>query len=658
MAPEPPGAAGDQGVGPFELVDPHSEEIERLTARLAATQRALAERDDRIRELTAEIGTLHGLHGGTALAFAGAARRTVIRLLPARTRRARAVGYVLGAVQGVRHGQPGPAVPPAPKSEATRYRADPAVVAAEYRTWRGANEPGPDELERLRGINATWSPRPLVSVILPVADGPAAGLGDSIESVVAQVYDAWELVIVADDRRPEVAASLARWADGDTRIHVVTERPGGGSAPVQVGADQAGGEWVVRLAPGDQLRPDALHRLVAHVRDHAEDDVVYGDEDRLDGSGVRSDPEFKPDWSPAYLLSRDYLGRSTAIRRSLLAAVGGWHEGAPDVEDHDLHLRATERARGVGHVPAVVSTRRNGGADVGGSLDERPDNPVDRALERRGRPGRATARAGGWYDVRYPLDGQPSVDIIIPTRDRVELLSACVDSVTEWTTYPNYRITVVDNDSVEDATLRYLKRPDLHVVPGPGPFNFSRLVNAGVRASTADYVVLLNNDVTVITPDWIEAMLELGQQPDVGAVGCRLLFPDGSVQHEGVALIREYIAANTSWPWPVVRDASAVTAACMLVRRDVYWSVDGFDEDMGVVYNDVDFCLRLLRSGKRVLYTPYAELEHDESSSRGGDNPPADIDLFFARWGTPDRLTDPFVSPHVVWPHPQRLRVT
>jgi GT2 family glycosyltransferase len=141
-------------------------------------------------------------------------------------------------------------------------------------------------------------------------------------------------------------------------------------------------------------------------------------------------------------------------------------------------------------------------------------------------------------------------------------------------------------------------------------------------------------------------------------VGCRLLFPDGSVQHEGVALIREYVAANVSWPWPVIRNTSAVTAACMLVRRDIYWSIGGFDEKMGVVYNDVDFCLRMVRSGQRVVYTPYAELVHDESSSRGKVNPQADIDLFFDRWGTPDRLHDPYVSAHVLWPNPQRLRMT
>jgi GT2 family glycosyltransferase len=262
------------------------------------------------------------------------------------------------------------------------------------------------------------------------------------------------------------------------------------------------------------------------------------------------------------------------------------------------------------------------------------------------------------YEVRYEIDGRPSVDIVIPTRDRVDLLEACIDSIISLSTYPSYRITLVDNDSVQDATHRFFEREDLRVVPSPGPFNFSRLVNAGVRTSNADYVLLLNNDVTVLTADWIEAMLEVGQQPGVGAVGCRLLFPDGSVQHEGVALIREYVAANVSWPWPVIRNTSAVTAACMLVRRDIYWSIGGFDEKMGVVYNDVDFCLRMVRSGQRVVYTPYAELVHDESSSRGKVNPQADIDLFFDRWGTPDRLHDPYVSAHVLWPNPQRLRMT
>lgn len=560
--------------------------------------------------------------------------------------------FGIGLVPRARRNRPGPPAVPAPKSEAFRYAATPAALAAEYRRWLEQHEPGPDELAVLERSSANWNQRPLVSVILPAYDIDPGWLTQSIDSVVAQVYDHWELWIVANRSQPGSVSAIESSIATDARIRLITD---------QLAPEQAQGEWVVRLEPGDQLRPDALHRLIAHVNDHPDDDVVYADEDRLSPGNHREQPEFKPDWSPDYLLSRDYMGSPTAVRRSLLDGVGGWHIGFGSEEDHDLHLRVTERARGIGHVNSVLATRRGRGTptDVGPSES---DNPVAHALARRQQAGRAAPRIDCRndvnYEVRYEIDGRPSVDIVIPTRDRVDLLEACIDSIISLSTYPSYRITLVDNDSVQDATHRFFEREDLRVVPSPGPFNFSRLVNAGVRTSNADYVLLLNNDVTVLTADWIEAMLEVGQQPGVGAVGCRLLFPDGSVQHEGVALIREYVAANVSWPWPVIRNTSAVTAACMLVRRDIYWSIGGFDEKMGVVYNDVDFCLRMVRSGQRVVYTPYAELVHDESSSRGKVNPQADIDLFFDRWGTPDRLHDPYVSAHVLWPNPQRLRMT
>lgn len=656
-------------MGPDEVdggdVDDVVEENRRLSSRLAANRRAIAERDERIRELTDQLAALNSLHGSTALAAATAVRRAAKRLLPPETRRARVAVVGIGLFHRATVGRSGPPPAPAPKSEATRYAAAPSALAAEYRHWLEQHEPGPDELDALRRTNSGWKQRALVSVVLPVTVLEPDRLEKSIDSVVGQVYDHWELLIVADPSRPGTAPVIESAVTADSRIRLVVDGPDDGSrvekVAAQVGADHAQGEWIVRLEAGDQLRPDALHRLVAHINDHSSDDVVYADEDRLSPGNEREQPELKPDWSPDYLLSRDYLGCPTVIRRSLLEDVGGWHAGFGTEEDHDLHLRVTEGARGVGHVAAVLATRPGRGAPT----EDRPTgsgNPVAHALTRRHRAGQAVPRTDCRndvnYDVRYQLDGRPSVDIVIPTRDRVDLLEACIDSITTLSTYRSYRITIVDNDSVQDATRRFLARDDLRVVAEPGPFNFSRLVNAGVRASHADYVLLLNNDVTVLTPDWIEAMLELGQQPGVGAVGCRLLFPDGSVQHEGVALIREYVAANVSWPWPVIRNTSAVTAACMLVRRDVYWSIDGFDEKLGVVYNDVDFCLRMVRSGRRVVYTPHAELVHDESSSRGKDNPQSDIDLFFARWGGPERMHDPYVSPHVLWPYPQRLRLT
>jgi GT2 family glycosyltransferase len=643
-----------------------------LAARLEAAQRSLAERDERIRELNRQVSDLTTVQR-IAVAGTRSARQVVRRVAPIGTDRQRAVSAVLGVVRTGRRRPSSERVGPTVTSEVARYRADRDELSAEYRRWRNQHEPGPAALDELHRTNAAWPVRPLVSIALTVDDVEPKWLEETVDSVVAQVYDRWELLVAPDEPVPsEVDGVVERYVATDSRIRVVgppREEPD--TVPAQRAALQAQGEWVLRIDAGDLLRPDALHRIVAHLAAHGDADIVYGDEDRRSPDGDLERPEFKPDWSPEYLLSRDYLGRPTAVRRSLLLAVGGWQAGfEPAEEDHDLHLRAVEQARHVAHVAGVLYTRRpqppSEHRDHRSPAVAVSDNPVMAALRRRNRPGQATVKPGGGgeddideacYDVRYDVGGGPTVDIIIPTRDRLDLLKKCITSIETVSTYPSYRITVVDNGSVEEATLDYLERSDLRVVRSPGPFNFSRLVNRGVQSSDAEYILLLNNDITALTADWIEAMLELAQQPEVGAVGCRLLFPDGSVQHEGVALLPEYTAANISWPWPVIRDTSAVTAACMLVRREVYWSIGGFDEDMAVCFNDVDFCLRMGRSGRRVVYTPHAELEHAESATRGRTNPQDDIDLFFNRWGTPDRLRDPFLSPYVCWSHPQRLRV-
>ena len=672
MPPRRPRPRG--GLDPTGPEESDGNELERVSALLEASQRSLAERDEWIRVLSRQVADLNRVQRIT-VAGSRSARQVVRLVAPIGTDRQRAVSAVLRVVRPARR-RPGGSV----TSEVARYRADAEELAAEYRRWRNQHEPGPAALVDLHLANAAWEWRPLVSLVLPVHDVEAKWLEETIDSVVAQVYDRWELCIAPEEpMSSDVDGVVDRHAATDPRVRVLRPPVGpdgadggeGDTVPAQRAALQAEGEWVLRVDAGDRLRPDALHLIVAHLTAHGDADVVYADEDRLSPDGGLERPEFKPDWSPEYLLSRDYLGRPTAVRRSLLLSVGGWRAGhAPAQEDHDLHLRATGQARRVAHVPAVLYTRRphpSTGRPLAGAAGSAAADPVTAALRRRDRRGRVTVLPGvvggddldepACYDVRYEIDGGPSVDIIIPTRDRLDLLKRCIASIRTVTTYTSYRITVVDNDSVEESTLRYLEHPDLHVVRCPGSFNFSRLVNRGVESSGADYILLLNNDITVLTPDWIEAMLELAQLPEVGAVGCRLVFPDGSVQHEGVALLPEYTAANVSWPWPVIRDTSAVTAACMLVRRDAYWSIGGFDEDIAVCYNDVDFCLRMGRSGRHVVYTPNAELEHAESATRGRTNPRDDIDLFFNRWGTPDHLRDPFVSPHVRWPHPQRLRI-
>jgi GT2 family glycosyltransferase len=284
------------------------------------------------------------------------------------------------------------------------------------------------------------------------------------------------------------------------------------------------------------------------------------------------------------------------------------------------------------------------------------------AVARRGLEGTVAAGpAPGWYHVRYALRGRPAVTVVIPTRDRVGLLRACIESIEERSTYPERRLLVVDNGSTDPETLAYLASLPHRVIRDPRPFNYSELMNAAVERVDTEQVVLLNNDVTVITPGWLEAMLEHAQRPDVGAVGCRLLYPDGRPQHEGVAVGVGSPAINldlSALPpmGRVIREVSAVTAACMMIRREVWREVGGMDETLRVAFNDVDLCLRLRRAGYRVVYTPLAELHHHESASRGDRRHDDDDVRFAVLWGHHRGVRDAFVNPHLEWVSPPRLR--
>jgi GT2 family glycosyltransferase len=363
----------------------------------------------------------------------------------------------------------------------------------------------------------------------------------------------------------------------------------------------------------------------------------------------------KPGWSPELLLSGNYLGHLTVLRRDLVDRCDGGDE-------HDLVLRATERAaeRGLAvlHLAEMLCTVH----------PPDPSPPVASiatatALTRRGVEGSVVpGPLPGWHHVRRPIAGTPSVAIVVPTRDRVDLLRACIESVDTLSTHARRSILIVDNDSRDPETLSYLGSTSHRVIRDPGHFNYPRIMNRAIAEVDADHVVLLNNDVTVLTPGWLEAMLEHSQRPEVGAVGCRLLLPDGRAQHEGIAVGVGCPALNldlTACPplGRVIREVSAVTGACMMMRRALYAEMGGLDERLRVSYNDVDLCLRLGRAGYRVIYTPLAELEHHESSSRGSLNPGEDAVRFAARWGHHRRVRDPYLSPHLAWVAPVTLRL-
>ncbi len=462
-----------------------------------------------------------------------------------------------------------------------------------------------------------------------------------------------------------MSAMLHKYAAEEPRIKVVRRSQNGGIAVASNAALELGeGDFVALLDHDDVLRPHALFCAVEYLRGHGDADIVYSDEDKILVDGRRGQPFFKPDWSPDGLLAQNYMCHLTVLRRSLVMELGGFRRGYDGSQDHDLLLRAVERARHIGHVAEVLYSWRQVPGSASLSSDAKPAareagrRAVEDTLVRRGVLGHVDyGPVPGCYDVRYELEGRPRVAIVIPTRDRLDLLGRCIAEIETRTTYPQMDIVIVDNGSRTPETLRYLAATRHQVVRAPGSFNFSRVVNLGVRATSSPFLLFLNNDAFVRSSDWLERLVELCQRKEVGAVGCQLRYPNGELQHCGVGLGHGQVAFNLHVDRPGVRNVSAVTAACMMVRREVYDEVEGLDERFAVSFNDVDFCLRIRDRGYRIIYTPHVWLEHNESASRGGLHPAEDVQLFRSRWGTEETLQDPYLTPHLNWPYGDRPRL-
>jgi O-antigen biosynthesis protein len=536
----------------------------------------------------------------------------------------------------------------------------------QYRTWLEQHVPDERRLNSLRAQWVHWTDAPLVSLLLPVYNPAPQWVEGAIASVQAQTYGRWELCI-ADDASddPAIGRLLDRFAATDHRIRVAHRHANGGiAAASNTCLELASGELVGFIDHDDVLHPHALHAIVDHFRRNPDTDLAYSDQDMLRASGERANPVFKPNWSPDLLLSWNYLSHLTVIRRRLIDEVGGFRSEYDGSQDHDLFLRCTEKARAVGHVPDVLYSWHAVEGSVAASSHAKPTafergkRAVEAALQRRGTPGRVElGESPGFYNVRYQIQGEPRVGIVIPTRNRTDLLDACIESISTVSTYRNWTITIVDNDSDDPDALAYFAASPHRVVRQPGPFHYAGIINAAAAATDCEHLLLLNNDVLVLTPDWIEALLEHTQRAEIGAAGCRLTYPDGRSQHEGIVLGPGHMPANVGLGVPVVCNVAAVTAACMMVRHEVFDEVSGFDEQIRIAWGDVDFCLRLRQRGYRIVYTPFAQLSHEESMSRGRLSPLEDERRFNERWGPPDQLTDPYVNPNLLWPNPIRLRV-
>ena len=538
-------------------------------------------------------------------------------------------------------------------------------IADRYRLWHSVHRDAAARPSTADARVSRLSYRPLISVVVPVHNTAPAVLRAMAESVQAQSYPRWELCLVDDaSTRSDTRIAVDRLAATDERVQLLRGAASVGIAGATNAAiAMANGAYVAFVDHDDVLAPEALYWIARRLELDGDIDVVYSDEDKLDEHGDRVEPFFKPDWSPDYLLSLNYVTHLLVVRRRLLDEIGGLREGFDGAQDYDLLLRLAERTDRIAHIPAPLYSWRmvhgSTSADIGAkpAAHRASERALDEAIARRGLDAvRERGLQPTWHRLRYRVTDPPKVSVVIPTRDRVDLLQACVDHVRSTGAGVPIEFVIVDNESRDPATLRYLGRlaafDDVVVVPYPHRFNFARQMNLAALAATGDVLLLLNNDVRPISENWLEAMLEHALRPEVGAVGARLVWPDGRAQHEGIVLNAGGVALNLdSGPNAVygscIRNTAAVTAACLMTRASVYAAVGGMDERLRVAYNDVDLCLRMGERGWRIIYTPYAELEHAESSTRGALHPTIDEAFFQKRWGAPYTAFDPFYTPNL-----------
>jgi GT2 family glycosyltransferase len=509
--------------------------------------------------------------------------------------------------------------------------------------------------------------KPLISIVMPVYNPSAAHLRAAIESVRAQLYPDWELCIVDDSSSAKhVRPLLTRYIRKDSRIKVhVREKNGGIAAASNDALGLTTGEFVALLDDDDVLAPTALYFVALEINRYPEAQLFYSDEDKLDIMGRRGNAHFKPDWNPTLFLAQNFFSHLGVFESELIKATG-FRAGFEGSQDYDLVLRCVERVAGeqVRHIPRILYHWRMSEKSAALNFNAKPHaraaaiKAVEQHLARRRIAAEVTSSGDeDFRRIRYALpNDKPRVSIIIATRDLVERLRPCVESILERTTYPNFELLLVDNGSEDAAALSFLETIQrdarVRVLRRKEDFNFGRLNNFAVGEVDSEFVALLNNDLTLLNPDWLEEMVSQGLQSGVGAVGARLLYPDDHIQHAGVILGGGGIAAHAHKGLPrlnhgyfsraiLAQDLSAVTAACMLVHREAYLAVGGFDEEhLRVAFNDVDFCLRLRERGYRIIYTPYAEFYHHESASRGLEDTvrkhvrfEAEIEYMRQRWG-------------------------
>lgn len=552
--------------------------------------------------------------------------------------------------------------------------------AGNYQEWiETIEKPGLPNPAMVEKMLRKFTVRPLISVVVPTFNTDQSHLCACIDSVIAQSYPYWELCIADDSSsRPHVKETLKRYMAMDSRIKVVFRPINGHISHASNSAlELANGDYVALLDHDDMLPEHALLYVVESINANTEADIIYSDEDKIDTRGSRYDPHFKSDWNPELFYSQNYVSHLGVYRRRLLESIGGFRPGVEGSQDYDLLLRCLPHVKDskIVHIPRVLYHWRSIDGSTASAPGEKSytteagikaleDYFISVSQDVRVQPGYVP----NTYRVHWPIPSPtPLVSLLIPTRDRRALIEPCVRSIIEKSTYENYEIIILDNGSCEKETLDFfekIQKDDLRVrvLRYDHPFNYSAINNFGAKHARGEVLGLINNDIEVISPDWLTEMVSHVARPEVGCVGAKLYYSNDTIQHAGVILGIGGVAGHSHKNMDRTHSGyfsrlllpqalSAVTAACLLVRKSIFEEVGGLDEDnLRIAFNDVDFCLKVRSAGYRNVWTPYAELYHHESVSRGAEDSPEKIERFNrevafmkAKWG--DQLScDPYYS--------------
>jgi glycosyltransferase involved in cell wall biosynthesis len=548
-----------------------------------------------------------------------------------------------------------------------------------------------DDYSAIKAHIEALSWQPLISVVMPVYNTSERWLRQAVESVRSQLYPSWELCIADDASTDErVKAILNEYSQLDRRIKVIYRKLNGHiSAASNNALELAQGEFVALLDHDDELPEHALYMIAATLNKKPYLDIIYSDEDKINSKGERFNPNFKPDWNPDLLTAQNTVSHLGVYRADFVRSIGGFREGYEGSQDWDLALRISEiiPASHIHHIPHILYHWRTikGSTSIGNDEKSYVLNASKKLLQdhlvRTNQKGDVSSTVSGYFRIKYDIPSPPPlVSIIIPTRNGFKILRRCIESIKEKTLYSNYEILIINNQSNDPETVSYIERlysdDAIHLLNYNHPFNYSAINNYAVKFAKGDYICLMNNDIEVLSPEWLDEMLGHACRREIGAVGAMLYYPNDTIQHAGVVLGMGSIARPLYADHPrgthgyktracIIQNLSAVTAACMVVKKSKYLEVDGLDEkNLPVSYNDVDFCLRLEERGYRNLWTPFAEFYHHESATRGFKDTiektnqyRQDSAYMLSRWK--EKLeNDPFINQNLTlnnnWPYPAR----